>query len=431
MRPNMRVLVVVGVMSLACSHTKNVGRIDAQGAPVAEDDASAPPPPDHAAPADTAAVAADLPGHEAAPLSADAMAPAADQAVTATGPGPMIYVGGFRPEIDVFRLDMATGKPTKVGAVANPPAMPSFFAWHPSGRFGYSVDESTDGQVVAYTIDQSTGMLARLNEATVNGFGPTYIALDHTGKWALTACWAGNQTASIAVNPVGADGMVGPPVDRRMFPLDAYAHFITTDPTNRFVFASINGQQYVAQYRFDAGTGKLTDNTPARVMRPPGSGPRHMAFHPNGKFAYLINEQGNTVTGYRFDDSTGLLTQIQDLSTLPAGFSGMNSTAHIMVHRSGKFVYGSNRGHDSIVIYGVDQATGMLKLIGFQTGVGAFPRNFEIDPTGTLLLVLGQNDGQLSIFRIDQDAGTLSRLGPPLAVGTKPTYVGVVNVPPR
>jgi 6-phosphogluconolactonase len=344
---------------------------------------------------------------------------------------PAVYVGGFRAEIDVFRLDMATAKLTKVGAVADAPAKPSFFAWHPSGRFGYSVDESADGKVIAYAIDQGTGMLTRLNDATVMGFGPTYIALDHTGRWALSACWAGGQTASIAVNPVGADGRVGPPVDRRTFPVNGYAHFITTDPTNHFAFASINGQQYVAQYKFDAATGKLTENNPARVMRPPGSGPRHMAFHPNGKFAYLINEQGNTVTGYRFDDSAGLLTQIQDIPTLPAGYTGTNSTAHIMVHRSGKFVYGSNRGHDSIVIYGVDQTTGMLKLIGHQTGVGAFPRNFDIDPTGTLLMVLGQNDGNLTIFQIDQNAGTLTRVGTPLSVGTKPTYVGVVNVPAR
>jgi 6-phosphogluconolactonase len=227
------------------------------------------------------------------------------------------------------------------------------------------------------------------------------------------------------VNPIGPDGMVGPPADRRMFPVNGYAHFITTDPTNHFVFASINGQNYVGQYRFDAATGKLSENNPARAMRPAGSGPRHMAFHPNGKFAYLINEQGNTVTVYQFDDSTGLLAQIQDLPTLPAGYSGTSSAAHIMVHRSGKFVYGSNRGHDSIVIYGVDQTSGMLKLIGFQTGVGAFPRNFELDPTGTLLMVVGQNDGKLTVFQIDQSAGTLTRVGMPLTVGSKPTYVGV------
>jgi len=343
-------------------------------------------------------------------------------------PGPMVYVGGFRPEIDVLRLDLATAALTPVGRVANPPAKPSFFAWHPSGRFGYAVDEVDDGKVVAFTVDPQTGMLARLNDAPVNGFGPTYIALDHTGRWALTACWAGDHPASIAVNPIGEDGRVGPPADQRTFPVKGYAHFIVTDPTNRYVFASINGQNYVAQYRFDAGTGKLTENEPARAALPAGSGPRHMAFHPGGKFAYVINEQGNTVTAFRFDPATGLLAQIQNVSTLPADYVGKNSTAQILVHPSGRFVYGSNRGHDSIVIFGVDQATGLLTLIGHQTGVGAVPRNFEIDPTGALLLVLGQNDGNLTTFKIDQTAGTLTRLGAPLAVGSKPTYVGVLNL---
>jgi 6-phosphogluconolactonase len=343
------------------------------------------------------------------------------------GPGPMVYVGGFRPEIDVFRLDMGTAALTAVGRVVDPPQKPSFFAWHPSGRFGYSVDEVDDGKVVAFSIDPQTGMLARLNDAPVNGFGPTYIAIDHSGRWALTACWAGDHPATIAVNPIGPDGRVGPPADQRTFPVKGYAHFIVTDPTNRYVFASINGQNYVAQYRFDATTGKLAENDPPSAMLPPGSGPRHLAFHPGGQFLYAINEQGNTVTAFRFDAATGLLAPLQTVPTLPAGYSGHNSTAQILVHPSGRFVYGSNRGHDSIVIYGVDQATGMLTLIGHQTGVGAVPRNFEIDPTGTLLLVLGQDDGNLSVFRIDQGSGTLTRVGQPLAVGSKPTYVGVLN----
>jgi 6-phosphogluconolactonase len=429
--PAMRLVVVAVVVVAACSSSKSASKPDAEEPLPAEIDAGGgKPPPDLAPPLDTSP-APDAAPDDAAPMPPPADGPAADATPATASPGPLVYVGGFRAEIDVFRLDMAGVNLTKVGAVANPPAMPSFFAWHPSRKFGYSVDESKDGRVVAYGIDQTTGMLTRLNDAPVMGFGPTYIALDHTGKWALTACWAGGETASIAVNPIGADGMVGPPADRRMFPVNGYAHFITTDPTNKYVFASINGQQYVAQYRFDVATGKLTENSPARIMRPSGSGPRHMAFHPNGKFAYLINEQGNTVTVYRFDDATGLLMQLQDIPTLPSGYGGQSSTAHILVHRSGKFVYGSNRGHDSIVIYGVDQASGMLTLIGHQLGVGAFPRNFDIDPTGTLLLSVGQNDGKLAVFRIDQNAGTLTKVGATVTVGAKPTYVGVVDVPAR
>jgi 6-phosphogluconolactonase len=255
------------------------------------------------------------------------------------------------------------------------------------------------------------------------------VSLDRTGRWALTASWAGMKAASIAVSPIGEDGRVGPPVDRRTYKVNGWAHFFGTDPTNRFAFASINGEDRVAQFKFDAGTGKLTENTPPWVMRPAGAGPRHLAFHPGGKFAYLINEHGNTVTSYAFDASTGLLTQLQDISALPAGYSGpMNATAQILVHRSGKFVYGSNRGHDSVVIYAVDALTGMLKLVGFKTGVPAFPRNFAIDPTGTLLLVVGQNDGMLAIYKIDAASGMLAEQGKRIAVGLKPTYVNVADV---
>jgi 6-phosphogluconolactonase len=361
----------------------------------------------------------------------DGPAPMDGAAAPGDSPGPMVYVGGFRPEIDVFRLDMATVKLTKMGTVARPPMKPSFFAWRRSGKLAFSVDEVDAGKVVSFSIDQTTGMLTRLGEASVMGVGPTYIALDRTEKWALSACWAGNSVASIAVTPVGDDGMLGPPADVRTFKLNGYAHFITTDPSNKYVLASINGEESVAQYRFDAATGKLTENQPPRVMRPKGSGPRHMDFHPNGRIVYLINEQGNTVTVFGFDDAKGVLTQLQDIPTLPPGYTGVNSTAHILVHKSGKFVYGSNRGHDSIVIYGVDANTGMLKLIGHQTGVGAKPRNFAIDPTGTLLLVAGQDSGMLSLYKIDQSAGTLTKQGASIAVGSMPTYVGVIDVPAR
>jgi 6-phosphogluconolactonase len=349
-----------------------------------------------------------------------------------TGAGPIVYVGGFRPEIDVFRLDMATAKLTQIGVVDSPPAAPSYFAWASSGKFAYSVDESDNGKVVSYTVNQSTGMLTRLNDASAFGVGPTYITLDKTGKFALTASWAEDRPASISVVPIGADGKVAAPVDSRAFAVNGHAHYITTDPTNKYVFASINGLEYIAQYKFDAATGKLTENTPDRVMRPKGGDPRHMDFHPNGKFLYMINEHGATVTVYAFDATTGLLTQIQDIPTLPAGYAGaaMNTTAQLLVHKSGKFVYGSNRGHNSIVIYSVDQATGMLTLIGHQTeGVGGRPRNFNFDPTGTLLLLASQDDGTITIFKVDEASGKLQQVGPAVPAGIKPTYVGVLNIP--
>ena len=432
-------VVAAAACSKADSSTGEHSTVDEPDAAAAKLDGSAARLDSHVAP-DAPVTVGDGPttGDPPADAASSADAPAAFDAIAADAPTdgaapvqggqPIVYVAGFRAEIDVFRLDMTTSTLTKVGAVANPPMMPSFFAWDALGRFGYSVDEVVDGKLVSYSIDSHTGMLTRLNEATVMGFGPTYVSLDKTGKWALTASWAGGKAASIAVSPIAADGRVGPPVDRRMYKVDGWAHYITTDPTNRYAFASINGEEYVAQFKFDAATGKLTENTPARVMRPAGAGPRHMAFHPDGKHAYLINEHGNTVTVYGFDDGTGLLTQLQDISTLPAGYKGMSATAQILVHGSGKFVYGSNRGHDSVVIYAVDPGSGMLTLVGHKTGVGAFPRNFTIDPTGTLLLIAGQNDGSLTVFKIDQGTGMLAQVGKSIAVGMKPTYVGVVNV---
>jgi 6-phosphogluconolactonase len=345
------------------------------------------------------------------------------------GAGPVVYVGGFRPEIDLFRLDMTTLVLTQVGQVANPPAMPSFFAWAPSGKFAYSVDESDKGRVVSYSVDQGTGLLTRLNDVPAYGVGPTYIALDRTGKWALTASWAGDAPASISVLPIGDDGKVGVPVDSRVFPVNAHAHFITTDPSNKYVFASINGEKYIAQYKFDVATGKLTENAPSKAVRTPLPGdPRHLDFHPNGKFLYAGNESANTITVFRFDAGSGLLTQIQDVPTLPPAFAGANTTAQILVHKSGKFVYISNRGHDSIAIFSADPATGMLTFVAHQM-VGAHPRNFNFDPSGTLLLVASRDEGKIAIFKIDPATGKLTQAGPTTPAGVKPTYVGVLNVP--
>ena len=361
-----------------------------------------------------------------------------------TGAGPIVYVGGFRPEIDIYRLDMATFKLTQVAQVANPPPQPSFFAWASSGKFAYSVDESDNGRVVAYSVNTATGMLTRLNDVQAFGVGPTYIALDRSGKWALTASWAEDRPASISVVGIGSDGKVilgpntpaaahGTPFDSRSFSVNGHAHFITTDPSNKFVFASINGEQYIAQYKFDATTGKLTENNPFKAVRTPTpADPRHLDFHPNGKFLYAGNESASSVTVFSFDSSTGLLTQVQDISTLPAGFAMPNTTAQILVHKSGKFLYISNRGHDSIAMFSVDQTTGMLKLLGHQM-VGVHPRNFNFDPTGTLLLVAnrenGTNNGTVVIYKVDQTTGMLQQVGSPTVVGFRPTYVGVLNIP--
>ena len=362
--------------------------------------------------------------------------PMAGPGVTGEGVA-FVYVGGVPlpmtttpRDITIFRLDVATGKLTAAGSAAGA-TKPSFLAFQARGKFLYAIDEVETGKVVAYSIDQATGALTLLNSASAAGFGPAHISLDRTGKWALTASWADKMPASIGVIPIQPDGRVGEPVDRKDFIPMGYAHYITTSPDNRFVLANLNGEQAVAQYRFDAATGKLTANDPPRATFPPNYGPRHLDFHPNGKFVYVIHEQGGKITVHGYDSARGTLTQLQDVPTLPEGFTGANTTAHVLVHRSGKFLYGSNRGHDSLAIYRVDEATGMLAFVAHQTGVGARPRNFAIDPSGTRLLVASQDEHNLRVYKIDQTTGMLQALGGPQPVGNRPSWVGTLLLPGR
>jgi 6-phosphogluconolactonase len=348
---------------------------------------------------------------------------------------PFVYVGGVPlpmtttpRDITIFRLDMETGRLTPAGT-ATGAAKPSFLAFHPDRQHLYAVDEVTDGKVVSYSIDQKTGALTMLNSASAAGFGPCHISIDRSGKWAFTASWADTMPASIGVLPILPDGKVGEPVDRKDFIPMGYAHFITSTPDNKFVLANLNGEGATAQYAFDSGTGKLTANDPPRTTYPAGYGPRHLDFHPNGRFVYVIHEQGAKITAHSYDATKGTLTQIQEVSTLPAAFAGMNTTAQILVHKSGKFVYGSNRGHDSVVIYKIDASTGQLTFVAHQLMVGARPRNFNFDPSGKLMLVASQDEHNLRVYRVDQDTGMLTALGEPQPVGNRPTFVGVVMLP--
>jgi 6-phosphogluconolactonase len=358
----------------------------------------------------------------------DAPSPGSDGMV------PFVYVGGWPlpmtttpRDVTIYKLDMATGALAMVGTAAGA-SRPTYGTFDPAGKFLYIIDEIDDGKVFSYSIDRATGLLTMLNSASAEGFGPAHISLDRKGKFVLTASWAGDKPASIGVVPIMPDGKVGMPVDRKDFNMKGYAHYITTSPDNKFVLANLNGEQATAIYRFDEATGKLTPNDPPRATFPDGYGPRHLDFHPNGKFVYVIHEQAAKITAHSYDAAKGTLTQIQEVPTLPEGFTGMNTTAQILVHRSGNFVYGSNRGHDSIVIYRIDQA-GRLTFVGHQTGVGARPRNFTMDPTGTLLLVASQDEHNLRVYKIDQASGTLAALGGPQPVGNRPTWIGVLLLP--
>ena len=312
-----------------------------------------------------------------------------------------LYVGTYTNSktpsegIYLLELDLASGKLTSKGGVAKL-ADPSFLAIHPSRKFLYAVNELDNfngkkgGGVSALAIDAGTGKLKLLNQQSSVGSGPCHLTVDQTGKNVLVANYG---SGSVACLPIEADGTLRPAssfiqhegksVDRGR-QSHPHGHSINLDRANRFAFAADLGLDKVLIYKFDADKGTLTPNDPAFAKVAPGSGPRHFAFHPDGRFAYVISEMANTVTVFAYDPNYGALTEIQTITTLPQDFKGKSYTAEVQVHPSGKFVYGSNRGHDSIAIFKVDPGTGKLTAAGHEPTLGKNPRNFAIDPTGTL-----------------------------------------------
>lgn len=339
----------------------------------------------------------------------------------------MVYVGtytqgGKSKGIYLLEMDPETGKLTPKGAVAEV-ANPSFLAIHPNRRYLYAVGEISDfagkksGAVNAFSIDSGTGVLTLLNQQPSVGAGPCHLIVDRSGKNVLVANYGGG---SVAALPLAADGRLGEAsafiqhegksVNPRRQE-GPHAHSINVDRANRFAFAADLGLDKVLIYRLDSSKGTLSPNDPPAGVVPPGSGPRHFAFHPNGRYAYVINEISSTVTGFAFDSKSGALNPLQTLSTLPAEYRGGGGTAEVQVHPSGKFLYGSNRGHDSIAIFAINAGTGMLSPAGHQLTGGKTPRNFGIDPTGAFLLAANQNSDTIVVFRIDAQTGALSPAG--------------------
>jgi 6-phosphogluconolactonase len=343
---------------------------------------------------------------------------------------PFVYVSGYRPEISIFRLDTAAGRLIPAGTVAGGQE-PSFLAWDPAVKFLFAVNETDPGRVRSFRIDQATAALTPINDVASAGSITAHLSTDRTGRWLLVANYGDLKQGTIAAFPIGPDGRLGPAVDTRDFGLGSMAHYITTDPANRFVFVPLKGGPSVAQLVFDASSGRMTPNVPPQVMAAPGAGPRHLDFHPSGRFAYVINELDLTMTAFAYDAPTGTLRELQVLPTLPPAADKVGaSAADVHVHRSGRFLYGSNRGHDSIVIYRLGE-DGRMTLIGHETRDIRRPRNFTIDPTGTLMLVANQDAASVTMFRIDQNSGKLDQVGPPTPAGPNPSFVGVVMLPGR
>jgi len=354
----------------------------------------------------------------------------------------LMYIGTYTEEgsaskgIYAYRFDPESGELTSVGLGAHS-VNPSFLAVHPNHRFLYAVNElrTYDGQksgaLSAFAIDRATGKLTLLNEVASKGADPCYIMLDKTGKYVLVANYTGG---SVAVFPVLEDGRLGEPSaflqhsghgtnpQRQEGP---HAHSIDLSPDNRFAIVDDLGLDETLVYRFDSTRGTLAPN-PASTKADPGAGPRHFAFHPDGKFAYVINEMHSTVTAFDYD-AVGALHPLQTISTLPKTFAGENTAAEIEVHPSGKFLYASNRGHDSIAVFAIDLNKGTLTLVEYASTKGQGPRNFEIAPGGRLLFAANEKADNVVVFHINQQTGRLTPTGKVLDVA-QPVCVKFVPI---
>lgn len=330
------------------------------------------------------------------------------------------YTRGDSQGIYHFRMNARSGALS--AASVSEATNPSFLAIHPNGKFLFAVNEVSSfegrqsGAVSAFAI-QPDGSLKLLNQSPSEGGAPCHLVVDHSGRFVLVANYSGG---SVAVLPIGDDGKLGPATSfiqhegssvhprRQSAP---HAHSINLDAANRFAFAADLGLDKVLVYQFDAKHGRLTPHTPAAATVKPGLGPRHFAIHPRQRHAYVINEMRLTVTGFAFDARQGRLTPQQTISTLPADVEPIGSTAEVQVHPSGKFLYGSNRGHDSIAVYSIAPETGKLTHLGNQSTQGKTPRNFGIDPSGKYLLAANQSSNNVVVFRIDPRSGKLSATG--------------------
>lgn len=335
-----------------------------------------------------------------------------------------VYFGTYTKERDesiyLARFDADSGEleiEQGIGGVKNP----SYVELHPNGRFLYAAIEAGENDgITAFAIDADTGGLTQLNTQTVPGAAACHVGIDPAGTTAIVSFYT---TGSIASFPINDNGTLGPvasliqhegsgATSRQTGP---HAHSVNIDATGRFAIAADLGTDQLLIYRLDPKTSELTPHGTFDLQ--PGAGPRHFAFHPSGEFAYVINELDMTMTAMKWDADAGTLTELHRVSTLPPeGFEGTQSTAEVVVHPSGKFVYGSNRGPDTLVIYAVDADTGQLTTVGFSPSGGKEPRNFNIDPSGRWLIACGQNSDDVQVFSIDQDSGQLTAVGDPVAV---------------
>jgi len=342
----------------------------------------------------------------------------------------LVYVGTYTDHgskgIYAYRFDSSTGKLTSLGLAAEV-AEPSFLTVDSSGRFLYAINEILNyngqptGAVSAFAIQQDTGSLSLLNQVSSHDEGPAHITLDRTDKYALVSNYT---LGSVAVFPVLKDGRLGEATsfvqhkgssvnpERQKGP---HAHAIALSPDNRFAVVADLGLDQLLVYDFDVAKGILGAK-PQIVRAAPGAGPRHLVFSPNGRFLYVINELLSTVVTYSYNAATGTLHELQTISTLPKGFSGQSAAAEIEIDPSGKFLFASNRGNDSVAVFAIDSDAGTLTHVETDPTGGKTPRNFAIDPTGSWLLAANQDSDEVPVFRINRKTGHLTPTGETLRV---------------
>lgn len=320
--------------------------------------------------------------------------------------------------LSIWQLDEQTGELTfrtrvevegEPGPVTTDPEQKTLF-----------VSLRTVGKIASFQLDSATGGLKPISviEADVN---PAYLATDHSGRFLLSAYYTAGK---VAVHAIGEDGSLDEKSGRWQ-DTEEKAHGIDLDPTNRVAFVPHTGPNCVFQFFFDATTGSLKAAHPDRLQMPANTGPRHLAFHPRYRWAYFDQEQGSAVTACRYSPRTALLKPIQTLPSIPAGYEENNSTAHLEIHPTGRFLYAANRGHDSIAMYQVNQLNGRLKSVG-QAPTEKTPRSFNVDPSGRFLVAAGQGSGKLAVFRVHPLHGTLERFATH-DVGERPWWVKIIR----